>query len=124
MNGDGLADLVGVQQVDADETAYLTWMSNGAGLYAPVRTWDSGPNTAFTADRIQPVTGDFNGDGRSDVAVLRDEGNNGITVWLFGATGLVTMCRPRPRGAAARTTGGWRPGARMPVTSTGTAGPI
>lgn len=88
VNGDGLADLLGVQQRDADETAFLSWMSKGPSVYEPARTWDSGPNTAFTTDRTKTATGDFNGDGRADAAVLRAEGDSGLALWVFRGNGM------------------------------------
>ncbi|WP_444829474.1 FG-GAP-like repeat-containing protein [Actinokineospora sp.] len=88
VNADALADVTAVRQVDADETAFLTFVSTGQSVYAPSHTWESGPNTNFRADRIKTGVGDFNGDGRSDLVVLRDEGGNRLTLWLFYANGI------------------------------------
>lgn len=88
LHGDGLADLTVVWQRDADETALLTFASTGTGVYQPARTWDPGANAAFATDRIQTAAGDFDGDGRSDVAIVRDDGNLGITVFLARGNGL------------------------------------
>lgn len=86
-NGEGLADILGVQAAGQRHTRFLTLTSNGAGFYPPVRTWDSGPNTGFAVDRIRHVRGDFDGDGLTDVAVLRDEGGSRTTAWIFRSQG-------------------------------------
>lgn len=89
VNADALADVAVVQQVDADETAFLTIASNATGgTYPTLRTWDSGPNTNFRPDRMKTEVGDFNGDGRSDLIVFRDETGGRMTVWLFYANGV------------------------------------
>jgi FG-GAP-like repeat len=87
LDGDGLADVIAFQQRDADESALVTLASKGTGFYSMLRAWESGPNTNFRLGMIQPVRGDFNGDGRTDVAMLRDEGDVNITAWVFHAAG-------------------------------------
>ncbi|MFH9015603.1 FG-GAP repeat domain-containing protein, partial [Streptomyces sp. NPDC017943] len=73
-NGDGLAD-VGVLYKYPDtsdgrgHTALWTFTSTGSGFNAPVKAWDSGTGS-WDWDSSAPVSGDFNGDGKSDVGVL------------------------------------------------------
>jgi hypothetical protein len=90
VDGDGLADVVAVNQRDADESGFLTLTAKGGGQFyePPVLTWESGPNTLFQLGRMKTAKGDFNGDGRSDVAVFRDEGGARVSLWLFYANGV------------------------------------
>ncbi|MYV65161.1 esterase, partial [Streptomyces sp. SID2131] len=60
----------------------------------PVKKWDnvSAGAGSWNWDRSKVTTGDFNGDGRSDVGVLYDNGQNASGVnqtalWTFTSTG-------------------------------------
>ncbi|WP_285611587.1 FG-GAP-like repeat-containing protein [Actinokineospora globicatena] len=88
VNGDGLADVAAMRQLDSDESDFLTFASSGAGLYPVTQSWYSGPNTAFLPDRTRVLEGDANGDGRSDLLVLRDDGGYRVTLWVFYGNGL------------------------------------
>ncbi|ANB06390.1 hypothetical protein SAM40697_2431 [Streptomyces ambofaciens] len=78
-DGDGRGD-VGVlygngQGADgANRTALWTLTSNGAGFGAPVRRWDSTGSISWDWERSKVTSGDFDGDGRTDVGVLYDNG--------------------------------------------------
>jgi hypothetical protein len=88
IDGDGRADLTSWWQRDSDESALLTFTSTPNGLREPVRTWDPGADPAFATARVQTAAGDFNGDGRGDVAVLRDDGGLSVTVYLLRGNGM------------------------------------
>lgn len=88
VNADALADMTIIHQVDSDESAFLNIIPRDAStVYPLLKTWDSGPNTAFPADRIKTEVGDFNGDGKSDILVLRNDPSYRVTAWLFYANG-------------------------------------
>ncbi|MEU6445367.1 trypsin-like serine protease [Streptomyces sp. NPDC046979] len=78
-DGDGRGD-VGVlygngQTSDgANRTALWTLTSNGSGFGGPVRKWDSAGSISWDWERSKVTSGDFDGDGRTDVGVLYDNG--------------------------------------------------
>ncbi|MFF8876765.1 trypsin-like serine protease, partial [Streptomyces flaveolus] len=98
-DGDGRAD-VGVlydngrQSNGVNRTSLWTFTSTGSGLGKPVKVWDNvadgGPSWDWGRSKV--VSGDFNGDGRGDVGVLYDNGQqsdgaNRTALWTFTSTG-------------------------------------
>ncbi|MCP2324135.1 hypothetical protein HDA40_002642 [Hamadaea flava] len=49
-------------------------------------TW-FGPDLANGATQLRAVTGDFNGDGRTDLAHFYNSGANRTTLWILYSTG-------------------------------------
>ncbi|MDT0615180.1 trypsin-like serine protease, partial [Streptomyces lancefieldiae] len=96
-DGDGRSDVGvlydnGLQSDGSGRTALWTFASTGAGFGAPLRTWDSAEFGSWNWSRSKVVSGDFNGDGRSDVGVLYDNGRqsdgvNRTALWTFTSTG-------------------------------------
>ncbi|MBV7248324.1 FG-GAP-like repeat-containing protein [Streptomyces sp. MW-W600-10] len=94
-NGDGKDDLAVLynsgQAADGKyATTVFTYTSNGAGFAAPKQTWAS--SGSFDWSKSKPVSGDFNGDGKDDLAVFYNGGqaNDGKYVSLaftFTSTG-------------------------------------
>lgn len=88
-NGDGRDDL-GVWYDYADgRDALWTFTANvRGGFNAPFTSWTS-PAGSWTAARDKQVTGDFNGDGRDDLAVFHgySDGSNKIFTFLTAPTG-------------------------------------
>ncbi|MCA6095924.1 trypsin-like serine protease, partial [Streptomyces sp. SCA3-4] len=73
-NGDGKADLavlygLGRNAQGRNETTLMTFTSNGNGLSAPVKVWESGTDS-WNWDSSKLTSGDFNGDGKADLAIL------------------------------------------------------
>ncbi|MFF4755665.1 FG-GAP-like repeat-containing protein [Streptomyces sp. NPDC002514] len=96
-NGDGKTD-IGVLY-DYDQTAdgkfqskLWVFTSTGTAFNAPTVAWDSG-TTGWNWDRSKLTSGDYNGDGKTDIAVLYDydqtaDGKNHSKLWwAFTSTG-------------------------------------
>ncbi|WP_327732839.1 trypsin-like serine protease [Streptomyces nojiriensis] len=117
-NGDGKTD-IGVlynngQAADGtSQTALWTFTSNGAGFAAPVKKWDniSAGTGSWSWDRSKPVAGDFNGDGKADVGVLYNLGQNGgnnlTALWTFASDGSGFGNPVKVWDNDDRTTGSW-----------------
>ncbi|MFJ6722630.1 transglycosylase family protein [Streptomyces sp. NPDC091259] len=98
-NGDGKADVgvlydYGQEGGGAYHSALWTYTSNGSGFNAPVKVWDNVASGAgsWNWDRSKVTTGDFNGDGKSDIGVLYNngqdaDGTNHTALWTFTSTG-------------------------------------
>ncbi|MEU9596853.1 esterase, partial [Streptomyces sp. NPDC048109] len=94
-DGDGRDD-VGVlydNGVRADgggnRTVLWTLKSTGSVFADPVKAYDSADSGSWTWSRSKTVSGDFNGDGRDDVAVLYDYG--ALADGSGNRTGLLTF---------------------------------
>ncbi|MBB6570593.1 hypothetical protein HPO96_26165 [Kribbella sandramycini] len=80
-NGDGKADVTAVFDHGFGRTGIWNLTSTGSGFHPGVMTWDTGEGTGFSLAKVKPVQGDFNGDGRSDMAVFRV--GAGQRMWLY-----------------------------------------
>ena len=93
-NGDGSSDLAVVNLNDSTVSVLL---AQGGGTFAAQQTYAVGPLDA-TAQFLQPAVGDFNGDGKPDLAVpnygagtlgvLLNQGNGTFAAQLTYAVGL------------------------------------
>ncbi|MFE5912902.1 FG-GAP-like repeat-containing protein [Streptomyces wedmorensis] len=98
-NGDGKADIgvlydYGKQADGSYRTGLWTYLSNGSGFNQPVKVWDSETSGfgSWNWDRSKVTTGDFNGDGKDDVGVLYNngqqaDGTNVTAMWTFTSNG-------------------------------------
>ena len=80
-NGDGKADLL----LRRDDGWLTNWLGTATGSFS-----NNGANTSlfFTTDWKIASTGDFNGDGYTDILLRRDDG--WVTNWLGNASGGFT----------------------------------
>jgi hypothetical protein len=85
VNGDGLTDLVQIWSGGVN-----TWISNGNGTYVVHNPFLPFPNYNTTAG-IQWVTGDFNGDGKTDLAEIW---SGGVNVWFSNGDGTYSVENP------------------------------
>ncbi|WP_415947926.1 trypsin-like serine protease [Streptomyces sp. KLOTTS4A1] len=117
-NGDGKDDITvlydnGKQSDGRYRTALWHFTSTGNDFTAPARVWDSATDTSrsWTWASSKPVSGDFNGDGKDDVAVLynrgeQDEGGYRTALWTFTSTGD-DYAGPVPVWDSAASFGSW-----------------
>ena len=59
----------------------------GDTCFRPTVAWAGGTGT-FDASRVKLTSGDYNGDGLTDIAMLYDYGAATSRLWIFRATGL------------------------------------
>ncbi|MEK2479138.1 FG-GAP-like repeat-containing protein [Streptomyces noursei] len=94
-NGDGKADIAVLynygQSGDGRSQSAMWFAASGDGFEAPRKVWDSGSDSwNWNASKL--VSGDFDGDGKADVAVLYDYGRtsdnkrNKTGLWVFSGT--------------------------------------
>ncbi|HSX03045.1 MAG TPA: FG-GAP-like repeat-containing protein [Candidatus Saccharimonadia bacterium] len=91
-NGDGYADVGLLYDWGNNNTAMLMLSGSGAGLHWAGQVWSAQTNSGFTMnwDRTKVIAGDFNGDGKDDVAMLYDWGNSNTAMLVMNgsSTGL------------------------------------
>ncbi|MFH8404100.1 esterase, partial [Streptomyces sp. NPDC018019] len=82
-NGDGKADLgilynEGQDDQGGNHTAFHIGYGAADGMRAPKRAWDNDDRTtgSWNADRTKLVTGDFNGDGKTDLGAFYNQGQD------------------------------------------------
>ncbi|MEO3807983.1 FG-GAP-like repeat-containing protein [Sphaerisporangium sp. B11E5] len=82
-NGDGRGDVGALYDYGDASAALWVWTAGQGGAFqAPVRVWQSG---TWDATRTKLVGGDFNGDGRDDVAGFYDYGDASAALWVWTA---------------------------------------
>ncbi|MFE3579975.1 FG-GAP-like repeat-containing protein [Streptomyces vinaceus] len=104
-NGDGRSDVATVYDLGSDAMAlYLLPAEEGGGFGAPVQGYVTGKGN-WNNSHAQWAAGDFNGDGRDDLAALYaySDGGNGLFTFLGNADGTFTEL---PR-SAYYAPGGW-----------------
>jgi hypothetical protein len=90
-NGDGILDLTVLNQGSNTVTILL---GNGDGTFTPTAT----PTPGSQATGVYPISiavGDFNGDGKLDLAVANDDGS--VTVLLGNGNGTFTATPTSPQ---------------------------
>ncbi|MFK4087574.1 RICIN domain-containing protein [Kribbella sp. NPDC020789] len=80
-NGDGKADVTAVFDHGFGRTGIWNIVSAGSSFYTGTMAWDTGEGTGFSLAKVKPVQGDFDGDGRTDMAVFRS--GAGGRMWLY-----------------------------------------
>ena len=86
-NGDGKADIALFYGYAGAETVLYEFYGSSGGPTAPSLVWDSGAGN-YDWNFIKPVVGDFNGDGKQDIAVFY--GRPGTRTWITEFQGATT----------------------------------
>ncbi|MDT7840737.1 FG-GAP-like repeat-containing protein [Streptomyces justiciae] len=113
-NGDGLADVAGVYGYSDGTVGIWTWLAKGNGTYAtPFRTWKSEAGD-WTFSRAGFVSGDFDGDGRDDLAAWYDYAAGQDRLFTFRSTAAGGF--DAPTASLTIAAGGWTAGNAKLVT--------
>ena len=85
VNGDGRADVAAFYNYADHGIGLLTWLSKAGGAFNnPFHSWYAAPEPYWgELARMKTVAGDFNGDGRADVAALYGYANNNLALLTF-----------------------------------------
>ncbi|WP_254667953.1 FG-GAP-like repeat-containing protein [Streptomyces griseus] len=82
-NGDGTGDVAAFYGYDDGRVTLFTWLGKGNGTFAThFSSWAVAPGN-WTFDAINAQAGDFNGDGRDDVAAWYDYRNGDDKLFTF-----------------------------------------
>ncbi|MDT0615315.1 trypsin-like serine protease [Streptomyces lancefieldiae] len=87
-NGDGIGDVAAFYGYSNGDVGLITWLGQGGGYFsAPLHSWKVTEGWSFS--RMTVNSGDFNGDGRDDVAVWYDyaDGSDKLHTFLAKADG-------------------------------------
>ncbi len=83
-NADGRHDIVIAYDYGNTSTALFTFLSTGTA-FSGAEWWRAA--SGWEAPRSKWVSGDFNGDGRCDVAALYNYGNSDTAMFMFSSSG-------------------------------------
>ncbi|GIH20532.1 RICIN domain-containing protein [Rugosimonospora africana] len=104
LNGDRRGDVSTVVDQGYDRTTVWNWVAGQGGFSTGYVGWDSGINGGFGTSRIASVDGDFNGDGRTDVAMFREDPDAQVRLFLLLSDGTRYNAASQP----VWTGSGWR----------------
>ncbi|GLF95182.1 trypsin-like serine protease [Streptomyces yaizuensis] len=89
-NGDGRDDVaIWYDYHDKSDTIWIFTANAQGGFNSPVNAWTT--QTGWEKSRAKTVTGDFNADGRDDIAALYDYADGSEKLWTFTATPATTL---------------------------------
>ncbi|WP_158710472.1 FG-GAP-like repeat-containing protein [Streptomyces flavochromogenes] len=93
-NGDGVGDLASIYGYSDGRVSLFTWLGKGDGTFgSATRSWTADPGHWYF-ENMTPYSGDFNGDGRDDLAVWYDYSDTTDTLFTFTTTVTGTFNHP------------------------------
>jgi hypothetical protein len=85
-NGDGKTDIAAFYDYGGGRTRLFAFYGNGTGgVSQATAIWDSGAGN-WEWPNMRPTVGDFNGDGKTDIAALYGYGGSRTKIWVFYGT--------------------------------------
>jgi subtilisin family serine protease len=100
-NNNGYDDLTMMYDYGNNQMGLWVFSSNGTTV-APILAFQSAINSWGVANTKFMGSGDFNGDGKDDIALIHDYGNNQMGIWTFISNG--TTLSPRLAFITAKNT--------------------
>lgn len=105
VDGDGRADMVNWYDYPDGHDALFRFPGTDSGAFTtPHTAWTTAPGN-WSIDQARKVSGDFDGDGRSDVAVLYGYLDGSVKLWTFLGRPDGTFTAPFP--SWSTTPGNW-----------------
>ncbi|MEU6704764.1 FG-GAP-like repeat-containing protein [Streptomyces wuyuanensis] len=105
-NGDGNGDIAALLGYSDTGVKLWTFLGKPDGTFAdPVQGWSSPAGGPFHKSYMTPQSGDFNGDGRDDVAVWYAYPDGTTKIWTYLSTATGTFGAPTSSWSAP--TGTW-----------------
>ncbi|MEV4758245.1 RICIN domain-containing protein [Micromonospora sp. NPDC049559] len=104
VNGDRRADFAALVDQGNSRTTAWNFTTGAAGASTGYIGWDAGANGGFPTDRIRSASGDFDGDGRTDIAVFREDSDQQVRLFLLRSDGsrFVSASEPVWTGSGIR----------------------
>ncbi|GAB3153495.1 hypothetical protein GCM10027290_46360 [Micromonospora sonneratiae] len=85
-NGDGIDDAAAIVNDRAGGWTTYVYTSTGTS-FSPAATWYAQPAGTYTWSNTRTLAGDFNGDGKTDIAVAQDSTGTRTTLRVHTSTG-------------------------------------
>jgi hypothetical protein len=87
VNGDRRGDVTALVDHGYGRTAVWNLLAAPDGFHPGYIGWDTDINGGFPADLVRGAAGDFDGDGRTDLAVFREDADQVVRLFLLRSDG-------------------------------------
>jgi hypothetical protein len=93
LTGDGRADVTALLDYGGGRTTTWNVVARDGGFHAATTVFDTDGDTGVPQDRFRQVRGDFDGDGRTDIAMLTQLRSGRLDLWELGSDGVAYAAR-------------------------------